>query len=210
MFIVPSCRGEPDGRKCRELYDLLLDFITNRTIVLPTLCADLPGLSSSSGSCGVDVDAPLPEPASADEEAEASSAAAAGRGLFEAVVADSSSGNKQNYDQEGETAAVVPILVWLMRLIVQPRVTASDSHLSGLLSLARVLIRRLGPRGRQEVGLRGLLSIPVGGGGDAVDIAVGRKMGLLYYVYYDCLFEIATSENHGPLAPPKCRWVVID
>lgn len=134
-----------------------------------------------------------------------------------------------------------------MRLIVQPRVTASDSHLSGLLSLARVLIRRLGPRGRQEVGLRGLLSIPVGGGGDvsgavaegvvegpgrsptvvaaagnrgavgggevtgeAVDIAVGRKMGLLYYVYYDCLFEIATSENHGPLAPPKCRWVVID
>lgn len=73
MFIVPSCRGEPDGRKCRELYDLLLDFITNRTIVLPTLCADLPGLSSSSGSCGVDVDAPLPEPASADEEAEASS-----------------------------------------------------------------------------------------------------------------------------------------
>lgn len=73
MFIVPSCREEPDGRKCRELYDLLLDFITNRTIVLPALCADLPGLSSSSGSCGVDADAPLPEPASADEKAEASS-----------------------------------------------------------------------------------------------------------------------------------------
>lgn len=72
LFLVPGCRYDPDGRKCCELYDLLLDFITNRVITLPVLCAELPGLSPLPGSSGAGVDAddaPLPKPASAEEKA---------------------------------------------------------------------------------------------------------------------------------------------
>lgn len=186
-------------------------------------------------------------------------AAEAGRRLAHAVAIDADSKknrDKSNKDAE-QMAAVVPLLVWLMRLIVQSRVTASDSHLSGLLSLACVLIRRLGSHGKREVGLWGLQKIAVdgvagaalatvsgergeqeagdvttaaaaavaveGSGGrsagegrvggegeeEAKDAVVGRNVGLLYYVYHDCLFEIATSWNHGPLAPPKCRSVCV-
>lgn len=144
-------------------------------------------------------------------------AAAAGEGLARAVIADGNS---------DEAAPVVPLLVWLMRLIVQPRVTASDSHFSGLLSLARVLVGQLGTHGKKELGLWGLqrLAVPPAGGAGGVvrgsqrdggedvreggeDAVAGRDKGLLYYVYHDCLFDIATSQNHGPLAPPKCRLV---
>ena len=82
-----------------------------------------------------------------------SSAAAAS--LSEAVATDGVPG----------LVTVVPLLVWLMRLIVEPRVTASDGHLSGLLGLARIMIGRLGPRGKESVGLWGLGGIVVPGGG---------------------------------------------
>lgn len=65
---------------------------------------------------------------------ERAESAKAGRGLAAAVVADG----------RPELMPVVTLLVWLMRLVVEPRVTVSDGHLCGLLSLVGEFIRRLG------------------------------------------------------------------
>jgi hypothetical protein len=32
-----------------------------------------------------------------------------------------------------------------------------------------------------------------------------NRGGLIQELFYKCLFEIPTAENHGPLAPPKCK-----
>jgi ubiquitin carboxyl-terminal hydrolase 34 len=29
--------------------------------------------------------------------------------------------------------------------------------------------------------------------------------GLIQEIFFPCLFEIPTAENHGPFAPPKCK-----
>lgn len=216
---MPGCREEPDSTKCRELYELLTLFTVKGPIEYSVLCQGLPGLSTpqhpghdggdlDSGctaahpSLSSDIDTPLPGPASEDEK---TAAAVAGEALEAAVTAD------------GNTNMIpaIPLLVWLMRLIVQPRVTFSDGHLWGLLSLTRVLVQALGACGKREVGLRGLELIgvpPICWGGRQgreipEEIVHGRAKGLLYYVYHDCLFDIATDQNHGPLAPPKCRYV---
>lgn len=219
LSLVPGCRDEPDSGKCRELYELLTIFMVKGPIVYSVLCAGLPALSTparegnpgvvdgcSPGavSCpAVDVeDAPLPGQASHKEK---TVSAIAGDALLVAVTSD---GNMS-------MLPAIPLLVWLMRLVVQSRVTVSDGHLWGLLSLTRVLVQPLGPSGKEEVGLRGLRLIevpPLSSGGRAgrdvpAEIVRGRQNGLLFYVYYDCLFDIATDENHGPLAPPKCRFV---
>ncbi len=229
ISLVPCCRGEPDGARCRELYELLSEFLSKGNVDARSLCAALPALypprapspppppaaesgphadSSAGDAIGsvvggggggggggqhAGINGPLPGPAS-PEERELSSAAAAA--LSEAVAADGFPGQVQ----------VVPLLVWLMRLIVEPRVTPSDAHLSGLLGIARIIIGPLGPRGKEAVGLWGLEGIVVGGGGGGG--GGGRPRGLLHHVYHECLFDIATHDNHGPLAPPKCRWVV--
>lgn len=238
ISLVPYGRNEPDGAKCRELYQLLSDFLSKGNVDASALCATLPALrppppaappvaagsgspsphatgenaANNGGSGGgndgggggngvgsghVDtsfysIDGPLPAPASADEREFASTAVAA---LSEAVAADG----------VPALAQVVPLLVWLMRLIVQPRATAADAHLSGLLGLARIVIGWLGPRGKEVVGLRGLEGICA-----AEEGVVGtRGRGLLHHVYHECLFDIATHDNHGPLAPPKCRLVLV-
>lgn len=146
-----------------------------------------------------DVDGPLPGPAPPDELEWTSTAIAA---LSEAVAADG----------EPALTQAVPLLVWLMRLIVEPRVTPSDGHISGLLGLARVIVRWLGPQGKEAVGLWGLEGIiavtpSAGGGGRELQRRQrGEGEGLLHHVYHECLFDIATHDNHGPLAPPKCRY----
>ncbi|CAN0216357.1 unnamed protein product, partial [Ectocarpus sp. 12 AP-2014] len=233
ISLVPYGGNEPDGAKCRELYRLLSEFLSKGNVDARALCATLPALrppppaappaaagsgspsphatgenaannGGSGGSGGgndggggggghVDtsfysIDGPLPAPASADEREFDSKAVAA---LSEAVAADG----------VPALAQVVPLLVWLMRLIVKPRATAADAHLSGLLGLARIVIGWLGPRGKEAVGLRGLEGICA-----AEEGVVGtRGRGLLHHVYHECLFDIATHDNHGPLAPPKCR-----
>lgn len=232
ISLVPYCRSEPDGTKCRELYELLSDFLSKGSVDACSLCAALPALlptpptaaaavaaaddansphatggtatatgrgSSSSGSAGVhaDLDGPLPGPAPPAERELTSTAVEA---LSAAVAADGVPG----------LVHVVPLLVWLMRLIVEPRLTPADGHLTGLLGLARIIIGWLGPHGKEAVGLWGLEGITVGG--DGVGDCEGggggggeRTKGLLLHVYHECLFDIATHENHGPLAPPKCR-----
>lgn len=211
VSLVPYCRSEPDGSKCRELYELLSEFISKGNVDIRSLCAALPGLPpppttpatlpapfTPATASDMDVyahsmDGPLPGPASAAERALASTPVTL---LSEAVAVD------------GNPALVeaVPLLVWLMRLIIEPRVTASDGHISGLLGLTRVIVRSLGPEGKEAVGLRGLRGI-VGEWGEGVGKGLAREPGLLHHVYHDCLFDIATHDNHGPLAPPKCRLV---
>lgn len=209
VSLVPYCRAEPDGSKCRELYELLSEFISKGNVDIRLLCKALPGLpppppltpatatatASSMDVYGHSMDGPLPGPASAAELALMSTPVTL---LSEAVAGD------------GNPALVeaVPLLVWLMRLIIEPRVTASDGHLSGLLGLARVIVRSLGPKGKEAVGLRGLRGIIGDGGGEGGGgKGLERGAGLLHHVYHDCLFDIATHDNHGPLAPPKSRSV---
>lgn len=198
---MPYCRSEPDGRKCHQLYELLSEFISKGNVDIHLLCAALPGLpppptSNNEDSVTArqgnfdDMDGPLPRPASPDERESTSTAVVA---LSKAVAADG----------EPALAQAMPLLVWLMRLIVEPRITAADGHLSGLLRLARVIVRWLGPHGKEAVGLRGLMGIAVPPTAAGVD--GGRGVGLLFHVYHECLFDIATHENHGPLAAPKCR-----
>ncbi|CAM9765730.1 unnamed protein product, partial [Hapterophycus canaliculatus] len=143
------------------------------------------------------MDGPLPGPPSPEEQGATSTAVAS---LSEAVAADGVPG----------LVRVVPLLVWLMRLIVEPRLTSADGHLTGLLGLARVIVGWLGPQGKEAVGLWGLrgIAVAVGGDGDGrrrFGRGRHRGEGLLHHVYHECLFDIATHDNHGPLAPPKCR-----
>ncbi|CAM9266774.1 unnamed protein product, partial [Scytosiphon promiscuus] len=231
VSLVPYCRNEPDGAKCRELYELLSLFLSKGNVDACSLCAALPALyppqptagapdrplaattpanngnNGTSGSTGThaalrfySMDGPLPGPPSLEERGATSTAVAS---LSKAVAADGAPG----------LARVVPLLVWLMRLIVEPRVTPADGHLTGLLGLARIIVGWLGPRGKEAVGLWGLEGIVVaaaappgeGDNGRRFDPGSGRGAGLLHHVYHECLFDIATHDNHGPLAPPKCR-----
>lgn len=223
ISLVPCCRSEPDGAKCRELYELLSDFLSKGNVDARSLCAALPALrhppppppsaeaapvadatDNGGGSGGggdggdgggvhADEDGPLPGPASREERELTSTAVAA---LAEAVAADGVPG----------LAQVMPLLVWLMRLIVEPRITPADGHLSGLLGLTRIIVGWLGPQGKEAVGLWGLEGIVAGGGGEGEgEGGSGRPRGLLHHVYHECLFDIATHDNHGPLAPPKSR-----
>lgn len=178
-------------------------FIGKGVVDVRSVCAALPGLpapvavpsfgsdvDANFGSFFYDMDGPLLAPASAGELEFTSTAVGA---LSTAVAADGAP----------PLAQAVPLLVWLMRLIVEPRVTPADGHLCGLLGLARVIVRWLGPQGKEAVGLRGLEGLVVSRSDG--DEGCGRSKGLLYHVYHNCLFDIATHENHGPLAPPKCR-----
>lgn len=227
ISLVPYCRSEPDGAKCRELYELLSDFLSKGDVDAHALCAALPALhhpapptppippsaeappavaaadgnnngngggEGDAGGIDIDVDedmdGPLPGPASNEERELTSTAVAA---LSAAVAADG----------VPALAHAMPLLVWLMRLIVEPRITPADGHLSGLLRLTRIIVGWLGPQGKEAVGLWGLEGIGAGGEGEE---GGGRPRGLLHHVYHECLFDIATHDNHGPLAPPKCRW----
>lgn len=222
ISLVPYCRSEPDGAKCRELYELLSDFLSKGNVDAHALCAALPalhhpppptpsppsaeapvvvagdinnngdGVNGGGGGVHADMDGPLPGPASNEERELTSTAVAA---LSAAVAADG----------VPALAPAMPLLVWLMRLIVEPRITPSDEHLSGLLRLTRIIVGWLGPQGKEAVGLWGLEGIGAGGEGGGEE-GGGRPRGLLHHVYHECLFDIATHDNHGPLAPPKCRW----
>lgn len=212
---MPYCRNEPDGAKCRELYELLSLFLSKGNVDACSLCGALPALYppqtvASNGSRAAttttttystkshaalqfySMDGPLPGPPSQEERGATSTTVAS---LSEAIAADGVPG----------LVRVVPLLVWLMRLIVEPRVTPGDGHLTGLLGLARIIVGWLGPRGKEAVGLWGLEGILVETAPGDRGRRFGRGRGLLHHVYHECLFDIATHDNHGPLAPPKCR-----
>lgn len=212
LSLVPYCRTEPDGSKCSELYELLSDFMSKGGLDLRAVCDALPGLPppsprlmsggvsspNNSDDFGVfycNVDGPLLGPASPWEQ------------KFVAPVVASLSVFVSKDGGDSSVVQAVPILVWIMRLIVEPRVTAADGHLSGLLGLARVIVRCLGARGKEAVGLWGLegIAVPRRQREDGEEEGKRSAGGLLHHVYHDCLFDIATHENHGPLAPPKCR-----
>lgn len=224
ISLVPYFRSEPDTTKCSDLYELIAKFLSRDGLDLRSVCGALPGLpapleassppvqihpcreaggpSDGFGALRCDMDGPLLGPASARE-----------RELVAAEVTSLSGLVVEDGDNPSIKEAV-PLLVWVMRLIMETRVILSDGHLTGLLGLARVIVRWLGPRAKEAVGVRGLgdLSEPricwsrrttlsEGEGSGHCSTVAG---GLLHHIYHQCLFS-SSQHRYGSLGAPRSR-----
>ena len=109
-----------------------------------------------------------------------------------------------------------------MRLIVEPRVILSDGHLTGLLGLARVIVRWLDLRAKEAVGFRweGLgrlecvgregVGVPYRGGkgkrrGRGRGRAILRRVDCCIMFHHECFSSKPSQDSHGPLGPPRFR-----
>ena len=234
ISLVPYFRSEPDAIKCSKLYELLTNFLSKDGVDLRSVCGALPGLpapleassppkqaypcreagepSDGFGAFYCDVDGPLLGPASARERE------------FVAAKVTSLSGFVVEDGGNPSPEETVPLLVWVMRLIMEPRVIPLDGHLTGLLGLARVIVRWLGPRAKEAVGFESLeglaaprmrwsresaLSEREGGeegeGGEGEGQGNTAAGGLLHYVYHECISMKPSQDTHGPRGAPKLR-----